>query len=171
MTPEIFDIENGKVVVNSNCLLIPELKAVVDRYTDPIPALCFLHYKFAIKGPYCNTPEDELEDVLQQDFPGEYTTEDEEIIMATNKLSMLYETPTVRYYNSVKGLLERLGVFAKTAVVTTGRDGNMNSLLSQVRTVGKTINEFKVLEKSVLQELDEGRGRNRGDKKLAYDQS
>ena len=59
MIPEIFDILNGQVIINHNCLSIPELKAVHDRYKDPIPAFNFLHYMYSQKGPYCNTPEDD----------------------------------------------------------------------------------------------------------------
>ena len=62
MIPEIFDIVSGKIVVNENVLLIPELKAVHDKYKDPIPALSFLHYKYSPKGPYCNTPEADKDD-------------------------------------------------------------------------------------------------------------
>jgi len=170
MIPDIFDIDNGKVVINVNCLLLPELKAVHDAYEDPIPALCFLHYKYAPKGPYCNTPEEDLEDVLLMDFPGEYTLEDPEIRNAINKLDALYITPTYRYYLDNKILLEKLGSFARSATITTGRDGNLSALGMQIKSVGKTIQEFKSLEKTVLEELNELAGRNRGGKKLAYDQ-
>ena len=67
-------------------------------------------------------------------------------------------------------LLEKLGSFARTATITTGRDGNLSALGMQIKSVGKTIHEFKSLEKTVLEELGELSGRNRGGKKLAYDQ-
>jgi len=170
MIPDIFDIENEKVVINTNCLLIPELKAVYDFYKDPIPAFSFLHYKFSPKGPYCNTPEEDKDEVLMQDFPGEYTLEDDVMIEAMTKINSLLVTPTYQYYLDNKFLLEKLGTFARTTSITAGRDGNLTALNAQIKSVGKTINEFKQLEKVVLQELAEGKGRVRGDKKLAYDQ-
>jgi len=170
MIPKIFDIENGQVIINHNCLSIPELKAIHDFYEDPIPAFNFLHYKYDVESPYSNMPEDDKEDVLINDFPGDYTLEDEVMIEAMKKLEELYITPTYRYYLDNKILMEKLGVFARTANVTTGRDGNIAALQSQVKSVGKTILEFKQLEKIAMQEIEETKGRARGGKKLAYDQ-
>lgn len=170
MIPEIFDIANGKVVVNENVLLIPELKAVHDAYKDPIPALSFLHYMYHPKGPYCNTPVEDKEGILLLDYPGEYTLEDPQMIAAMVKMDSFMISPTYRYYLDSKVLLEKLGKFGRTSPVTSGRDGNANVLNSQIKSVGKTISEFKQLEKIVNQELDEHKTRVRGDKKKAYDQ-
>lgn len=170
MTIKIFDIVGGQVVINHNCLSIPELKAIAEEYTDPIPAFNYLHYKYDIESPYANIPEEEKEDVLLNDFPGDYTLEDEVMIAAIQKLEELYVTPTYRYYLDNKILMEKLGTFARTSPVTSGRDGNVGALQSQLKAVGKTILEFKQLEKVVLAELEETKGRARGGKKLAYDQ-
>jgi hypothetical protein len=170
MIPEIFDIANGKVVVNENVLLIPELKAVHDEYKDPIPALSFLHYRYHPKGPYCNTPDEDKEEILILDFPGEYTTEDPVMIAAMTKMESFMVSPTYRYYLDNKILLEKLGKFGRTTAIAAGRDGNINALLSQIKSTGKTITEFKLLEKTVQQELDEHKSRVRGEKRKAYDQ-
>lgn len=170
MIPEIFDVFDGKVVINPTVLLIPHLKAIVDHYEDPIPPLTFLKFLYDPKGPYCNVPEEDKEEILLQDFPGEYTLEDEVMIKAMEKLDELHISPTYRYYLDNKYLLEKLGKFARNASITAGRDGNINALLSQVKSTGKTIQEFKQLEKVVQQELDEHKSRVRGDKRKAYDQ-
>jgi hypothetical protein len=170
MLPEIFTIEKGKVLISPNCLLIPELKAIHDKYEDPIPAFSYLHFKFDPLSPYANMEEDIKEDTLLIDFAGDYTLEDQEMLDAIKKLESLYVTPTYRYYLDSKILLEKLGTFARMTPITTGRDGNLSALAMQVKSVGKTIQEFKQLEKIVLQELSEGKGRTRGNKKIAYDQ-
>lgn len=166
----MFDVVNGQVVIDHNCLSIPELKAVHDAYENPIPAFNFLHFKFDPESPYGNIEMDEIEEVLLKDFPGEYTLEDPEMINAIEKLEKMYVTPTYRYYLDNKILLEKLGKFARETAITTGRDGNLSALAMQVKSVGKTIQEFKQLEKVVMQELAEGKGRTRGNKKKAYDQ-
>jgi hypothetical protein len=79
-------------------------------------------------------------------------------------------SPTYRYYLDSKILLEKLGAFGRNATVTAGRDGNASVLSSQISKVGKTMTEFKQLEKTVQQELDEHKSRVRGDKRKAYDQ-
>lgn len=170
MLPEIFDIANGKVVINSNVLLIPELKAVKEAYGDPIPALSFLYYRFDPRGPYNNVPEEDKDDVILSDFPGEYTLEDEVILKAIEKLQYLHTTPTYRYYLDNKILLEKLGKFGRDTPISAGRDGNVNAMLSQIKNVGKTMSEFKQLEKIAKEELDEHKSRIRGDKRVAYDQ-
>jgi len=170
MIPKFFDIQGGKVVINHNSLSIPELQAIHDAYEDPLPALNFLHYKFDIESPYANLPEEEKDDVLINDFAGDYTLEDEVMIKAIEKLELLCVTPTYRYYLDNKILMEKLGTFARLSPVTSGRDGNVGALQSQLKSVGKTIMEFKQLEKVVMQELNETKGRARGGKKLAYDQ-
>lgn len=170
MLPEIFDIQDGHVVINHNVLSIPELKAVYDKYEDPIPPLNFLYYLYSPKGPYCNVPEEDKEEILLADYPGDYTLEDEEMIAAIQKLESLLVSPTYRYYMDNKVLIEKLGKFAKEQPITAGRDGNINAMLSQIKSVGKTISEFKQLERIVQQEIDELKIKVRGGKRKAYDQ-
>ncbi len=170
MIPEILDIENGRVVVNVNVLMIPELKAVHDAYKDPIPALGFLKFRYDPRGPYCNTPEEDKDEIIIADTPGDYTLEDPVMIAAMEKMEALTVSASYRYYLDNKILLEKLGKFARTAQITTGRDGNLSALGMQIKSVGKTISEFKQLEKVVQQELDEHKSKVRGDKKKAYDQ-
>jgi hypothetical protein len=114
--------------------------------------------------------EEEKDETLAKDFAGEYSLEDQEIIDAIAKLEVLYMTPTYRYYLDNKILLEKLGKFARTQPITAGRDGNITALSGQIKSVGKTILEFKQLEKTVLDEINEMKGKTRGNKKLAYDQ-
>jgi hypothetical protein len=115
-------------------------------------------------------PDMEKEETLLIDFPGDYTLEDPVMIAAIAKLEELYITPTYRYYLDNKILMEKLGKFARTATVSTGRDGNIGALQSQVKSVGKTMTEFKQLEKFAMDEINEQKNRARGGKRLAYDQ-
>jgi len=170
MLPKIFDIVNKQVVINHNCLSVPEFKAIMDAYEDPVPAFNYLHFLLDPTSPYANLNDEAREDVLIKDFPGEYTLEDEVMIEAIAKIKSFYVTPTYQYYLDNKLLLEKLGKFARDTPITAGRDGNLSALNMQVKSVGKTIQEFKQLEKIVMQELSEGKHRVRGDKKLAYDQ-
>ena len=89
----------------------------------------------------------------------------------TDCRGVVYMTPTKRYYLDNKILLEKLGTFGRESVVTTGRDGNYASMLAQIKSVGKTIEEFKLLEKIVEQEAEELSSKVRGGKRLAYDET
>jgi hypothetical protein len=98
MIPKFFDIANNRVVLNHNCLSIPELKALVDKYEDPLPAFNYIHYMVDPQSPYANLSDELREETLLKDFPGEYTLEDEEMIAALDKIKMLYITPSYQYY-------------------------------------------------------------------------
>jgi len=170
MIPDIFNIEKGKIVININCLLVPELKAVHDKYNDPIPAFSFLHYMYTVKAPYCNIIEEDKEEVLLHDFPGEYTLEDDVMINAMKKIEELYISPSYRYYLDNKILLEKLGKFARTESISTGKDGTFSTFIMQAKSAGSTILEFKKLEETILKELSEEIIKVRGNSKTAYDQ-
>lgn len=169
MLPKIFDIENGQLIVNENILAIPELKAVYEAYDDPKPALLFLNYLCDPMSPYNQIPEAIKEESVMNDFPGEYTTEDEVIINAIEKLRFLWTTPSYRYYLDNKKLLETLGRFAATASVRdTDKGGNLVTLQSQLNNLAKTMTSFKQFEKMVEEELQASKVR--GNAFQAYDQ-
>lgn len=169
MRPKIFDIQDGQIVINEECLLIPQLKAVVDYYDDPIPALSYLYFMYNPSSSYVNYNEIEKEDSILEDYPGDYTSEDEVIIDAAKKLEGMYMTPTYRFYLDNKILMERLGEYGRTATITAGKDGNYSAVQSQLKGVGKTITEFKQLEEVVKKELEENNTTVRGGKRTAYD--
>lgn len=170
MYKDIFDIQDGELVINEHILSIPVLRAVKDTYKDPFPALKFLRYRFDPKSPYCDEPEAEKNEIILKEYPGEYTLEDEVMIDAIEWFDSKI-TPTYRYYLDSKILMEKLGKAARDSGVTFGRDGNYAGMQSQLKYVGQTILQFKQLEKVVEQELEElSRSKNRGTQESGYDE-
>lgn len=170
MYKNVFDIQDGELVINEHILAIPVLRRVKDAYKDPFPALKFLRYRFDPRGPYCDVPEEEKDEILLKEFPGEYTLEDQEMLEAIEWFESKI-TPTYRYYLDNKVLLEKLGKYARNATISSDRDGNLAALQRQAQTAGKTILEFKQLEKVVEQELEElGKSKNRGSQESGYDE-
>ena len=163
----IFDIENDKVVPNINCHTIPELKAVMREYKDPIPALCYLYYKTCPSAAYSHLPDYDKEQVLLQDFAGGYTLEDPVMIAAEKKLNVLQLTPTRNFYLNAKIGLEKLGTYLATEDIQSGLHGNFATIVSSLSKVGKIMEEFKKLEK--LYE-DETKNNLRGGGEKAYDE-
>jgi hypothetical protein len=172
MFKEFFDMEGGEVVINEHILNIPALRAVKETYKDPMPALKFLRYRYDPRSPYCDEPEENKDEIVLQEFPGEYTLEDEVMITAIEWLQARYMTSLYRFYLNNKRLLEKMGEYAATAEIVPGRDGNMSALQRQLMTVGKTTMEFRQLEKAVDQEIEEmNKTRNRGGVASSYDES
>jgi hypothetical protein len=147
MDLEILSVENGKVVPGISCYSIPELKEVMEAYEDNINALTYLYYFCYPKSAYANLKEDELEDVILEDYPGDYSPEDEIILAAVEKLKSLYLTPTRRFFKNSKKGLETLGEYMATTAITDGKEGNFSAFSMTLTRVGKTIKEFKELEK------------------------
>jgi len=164
---QIFDIENEKVVINPNCLLIPELRAVYDFYEDSLSALCFLYYYTDPKSPYNSLGEDLRESAIIFDYPGEYTLEDKVMIKALDKLKKLNITPTLALLNSAKIGLEKLSNYITTQEITSGRDGNMNTYLASLKSISQINKEYKSLEK---QAEDEIQIKGRGGVEFSYDE-
>lgn len=164
---DILTIENDKIVPDINCKSIPELKAVIEEYKDSTNALLFIYHMTSPFSSYINVPEEDKEEILLEDFPGDYGVEDEEIGNAINKLKKLYLTPTRRFFLNSKTTLERMGEYMSTAEITTGRDGNASVIASHLRNVGKTIKEFKELEKIYEEETQSG---VRGGYSISYDE-
>ena len=165
---EIFEIEDGKVRVNTNCLVIPELKAVVDKYDEPLSALNFIYNMTSPKSPFSNLPESEKEEVILMDFPGDYSPEDPEIRLAILKMQKLFLTPTRRFFLNAKKGLETLGEYLATASITEGKDSNFSSFNMALSRVGKTIEEFKKLEKIYEEETESA---IRGGHSVGYDEN
>ena len=166
MQIKIFDVSNGQVTINENCLLIPELKKIVDTYEDPIPPLCFVHFVTDPLGPYANIPAARKEDIVYKDYKGKYTLDDEPIYQAVNKLKMLYETENSRLLAKAKIGLENLGDFIAANKVIDTKDGTqLNAYTMALSRIGKISQEFEQLEKTVKNEL-----KARGDTNLGYDE-
>jgi len=168
MAPKIFDIENGRLIVNEHILSIPELKAVYEGYSDPEPPLLYLRNLCDPYSPYNNIEEEIKEEVLFNDFPGEYSPEDEVIISARKKLESFYITPSYRYYLDNKALLENLGKYARTAQVRDdGKNSNVPHLQAQINNLAKSMVSFRQFEKLAEEELQ--KSRIRGGAFEAYD--
>lgn len=167
MTPKIFDIENEKLTINENILAIPELKAVYESYDDPIPALLYLRHLCDPHSPYNQIEELIKEETIYNDFPGEYSPEDEVVILARKKLESFYMSPTYRYYLDCKVLLEKLGHFGANTEVSPGKDGTYANMLTQAKTMGDLLIQFRKAEKQAEEELS--KTRVRGGAYEAYD--
>lgn len=163
----VFLVENGEIILNEHILLIPVFRAIKDHYKDPLPAFKFLRYKYDPESPFFGVPEAEKDDTLLDEFPGEYTLEDQvmvnAIIWIENKI-----TPKQRYLLDCKLLLEKIGAYGRTTEIDSGRDGNISAFLTQVRNMGKTVTEFAQVEKMVEQELEEIKTRNRGNTSTGF---
>jgi len=148
---KIFDIEDGAVKINENCLLVPILKAVVDEYENAIPALSYIHYMTHPDSMYHNLQEDEKKEAILLAVGGDFSTDDEVIDNAIEYCRELYHTPIQDYYEGQKNSMFVIGNYLKNltlgSIKDSGRDGNLSEIRNMQKEAGKTMESFLKLEK------------------------
>lgn len=167
MEDRIFDIENGKVVISKNTLLIPWLNVIVEKYKSNINALCYVKYFTDIVGPYSDFSDEVKTSELLKDFPGDYNITDIEITEAIEKLQLRWKNETtLRHFNSVRRLVNKFSDYADSVILDDGKEtNNITSAKSIVKDCLKTIKDFRNMEKIVQEEIL----KTRGNKEVAYD--
>lgn len=162
---KIFDINEGIVAINVNCLLIPELKAIYDHYEDPIPVLGYVHFMTDPRSPYGNLPDEEKEARILEDYDSDYTPDDEPVYKAVEKMKKLYETPSMRGRRRALNAFDNLSLYIEKASITEGKDSNLTGIVNTLKSM-RTINkELRALEQDVEEEL-----RIRGQGAIGYDE-
>lgn len=146
----IFEVEDGKIKINPNVLLIPQLKAVHDAYEDPTPALAYVHYMTHPFSPYGSLLEREKQQMISDAVGGSFGFEDAEIEVAIAYCRELYRTPVQEYYEGQMNSMIVIGRVLKNLTeegVTSGRDGNLDSIVRMQKEAGRTMESFMKLEK------------------------
>jgi hypothetical protein len=164
---KIFDIQNDKVVLTPNCLLIPAFKTVVEEFPDSFATvLAYVDFMTNPESPYADVPEADKEFTVYQALNCDFSLEDEVVIEALKIAEGLYITPTRRFYLDAKIGLEKMGKYLRESSISSGRDGNDSTYLSMLKSLGKITLEFGQLEKVYKEEV----ATLRGSQEASYDE-
>ena len=167
---KLLDIENNMVIPTVHCKTIKWLKVIEDNY--PKNFIKIYGYIFYMscpsqENPYFNVPVDNREDLVITDLDIDFSLEDDEILEAVKKATIMYQTPTVRAYQGITTMLDNLTDYMSTTQVTAGRDGNINSLLR----IAKEFDAIRQSYKGIAKDLEaEQQAHVRGGQELGYDQ-
>jgi len=150
----IFELdEHKKLSINEHTLLVPELKAIIDKFEDPIPPLSYVYLLTVPDSPYANLPEDEKKQSISEDVGGEFSLEDPIIDAAITKLQTLFSTPTSRLFIALQKSIDTISEYLTNASVIEGKDGNLDSIRQYQQNIGKIHESFKKIEKAKDEEL------------------
>jgi hypothetical protein len=167
---KLLDVENNRVIPTVHCKTIKWLKVIEDNY--PKNFIKIYGYIFYMscpsqENPYFNVPVDNREDLVITDLDIDFSLEDDEILEAVKKATVMYQTPTVRAYQGITTMLDNLTDYMSTTQVTAGRDGNINSLLR----IAKEFDAIRQSYKGIAKDLEaEQQAHVRGGQELGYDQ-
>lgn len=169
MAIKLFDIQGGKVVPTEHCHTLPFLRRIMEEYKDNyLEIFAYLFYMScrSSENPYFNRPQEELQEEILRDLEVSFDSEDRYIRMALDRCKEMYETPTVRAYNGISNMLEKLAFYMETQTITDGRDGNITAIVSAAKNFDAIRKSFKGVAKDLEEEQS---SRARGGQKLSYD--
>lgn len=156
--PKIFEVENGRCLITDNAHFIPEIKAILDKYsTGAEPYLLYCHFMTSLDSPYANLRDDEKSDTIIFDINqtvGAFDPFEPLIPPAVDKLESLYETELMRYFKSLKISINKMGDYLRNEEITAGRDGNLGEIIRILKESGSTLKSFKDIEKQVEEEIN-----------------
>lgn len=166
----LLDIENNTVIPTVHCKTLKWLSIIENDY--PKSFMKIYSYIFYMscpsqENPYFNVPVDNREDLVIEDLGIDFSLEDDVILEAVKKATVMYQTPTVRAYQGITTMLDNLTDYMSTTQVTAGRDGNINSLLR----IAKEFDAIRQSYKGIAKDLEaEQQAHVRGGQELGYDQ-
>lgn len=173
MLAKLFDIKENVLIPTEHCYAIKWLKDIMDTYSEDKEYLkvyfyiYYMTYPDAVANPYFNMSEVDKEQTILHDINAEFSTENDLILTALAKCKDIYDTPIARAYEGMKGMLDKLANFLKTASITTGKEGNMNQIVMAAKSFSQISASFKGAYKDMQEEQQ---ARIRGNKQRAYDQ-
>jgi hypothetical protein len=169
MNIRLFEIDGRGVKPTEHCYMISWLKKIIDEYPENYnKVLAYVYYNSYLgpDNPYFNIAEEDREEKILRDLQPEFDIEAPEILFAIDQCKEIYLTPTMRSYNAIKAMLERLNTYLETTEITDGRDGNVGSMLRIAKEFKSVRESFKGVYEDVQ---EENKVLARGKSKLPYD--
>jgi hypothetical protein len=166
----LFDVLNGEIIPTEHCYTMLCYKKIMDAYPDEyLNIYAYLFYLSCPNpefNPFFDVPENDKEELIRREVGGEFDSDDELIQNALDVTKSLYDTPTVRAYMGIKGMLDKLAKYMENTAITDGRDGNITALINAAKNFESVRQSFK----GVLKDLQEEQlSTVRGGQRLSYD--
>jgi len=169
MKIKLFEVQGKVVKATEHCYMISWLNAIIKEWPeDHVKILAYIFYmsNTSPDNPYSNTKDEDREEKILRDLQPKFDIEDSKILYAIEQCKELYETPTVRSYNSIKAMLEKLNHYLVNTEITDGRDGNVGSMLR----IAKDFKQVRDSFQGILNDVEEENSvLARGKSKIPYD--
>ena len=166
----LFDVQNGKPIPSEHCYTTETLSIIMKAYPEEyMRVYAYIFYMTCPNpdlNPFFDVPTEDKEELIRKEVGGEFDAEDYDIQDAIKFCEKLYETPTVRAYNGIRTMLDRLAKYMETTQIEHGRDGNITALINAAKNFESIRQSFK----GTLRDLQEEQSTSvRGGQRLAYD--
>lgn len=162
----IFQIENNKVVVQTEALLIPNFKVIFDRDNSKskekaIAELSYVYFMADYKSLYLAYPESQRTKQITMDIvKDDKWIPDESIKSAIIKYEELQNTPTLRLLKSARHALEEACNYYNAV---KPNDKNIIAISNSIGKIGEIAESLDKLENKIKRE-SQADGRSKGDR-------
>jgi hypothetical protein len=157
MTPRILEYEDGRIKVTAEAYMIPELKALIDKYDmDAEPYLAYAHLMSAVDSPYINYEYEERNETVIYDIIntiGDFDTDEPLLIPAVEKLQKMFSSAVRDFFDELKEELHRLRRYLKENPIQDGKEGNLTERIRIIEKVGIILANYKKAEAQADDEL------------------
>lgn len=149
----LFDIVNGKVIMNPTALWIPQFKKIWDRdktkYKNvAVNEISYIVFMYGFHSPYAAYSEgDKEKKILEDFFPGQDWKPDQAIKEAIEKYNELQDSVALRALRAAKIGLDKAATYFET--VSPDR---ANEILRNAKELGPTVKSLDMLTKQVEKE-------------------
>jgi len=150
----LFDIVNGKVIMNPTALWLPQFKKIWDRDKSKykgraVNEISYIVFRYGFHSPYSAYSEDEMErKILEDFFPEEPNWKpDEDLQIAIKRYRELQDSVALRALRAAKvGLDKAAEYFQNVSYEKAGE------ILRNAKELGPTVKSLDILTKQVEKE-------------------
>lgn len=178
---KIFDIIDGKLVLNSYNLSIPIFRRIYERDNSKgkevsYNEISYIFHLVDIMSPYFNYLEAEREGILRSDYERSgyiIDYEDSLLIEGIEEYRKLTDSSDMKLLRSVKGVLEQLSVYFDAVdfnlVDKSGKQVyEPKVVLGIIEKIDKSRESMYLLEQNILRNRSNEESRIRGGGKVGY---
>ena len=165
----IFSIENSKIKIQTDCLLIPQFAIIHNRdkskeKTKAIQELSYVYFMADYKSTYIAYPESTRKTQIIQDiFKDSKWEADDDIITAIKKYEELQETPTLRMLKGARKAQEAITKYYEEVSQDPDKvnSKSVGAIAMSLEKMGKIAESIDKLEDKVRREI-QTEGRSKG---------
>ena len=154
---KLFDIVNGEVIMNASSLWIPEFRKVWDRDKDEHKRIAhaeisYIVFMYDFTSPYQGYNIIERKGKILKDYLEHIPNwkPDKLVNAAIKKFNELQSTPTLKLLNAVRGSMEMVTSFFKSA-----KQQDVNNIMKHSEKIGHLVKSIDVLTRQVEKEMAE----------------
>lgn len=166
---KLFDIDNKKVIVHPEALLVTEFKNIWIRdksKTKDVATqeLSYVLFMSDFKSPYMYYAEDARPDKIRRDcMTIDNWTPDELIITAIEKYKELQRTPSMGLLEDAQSAISKIRKYFRDVDVSTDDTGNRaKTLVANLKALGDLVASVQKISDLVEKEVSEARIKGQG---------